>query len=371
MPRLFLGNFYFEHELAAPPAWKPTASMSRIAAERASLWIAIADEGDFIVTPEPIEAEFWKKLASHGLPRVTTVSHPDQCDAKDCTLVPWGWSPQVRALSATTPQPGDSSVRQGNSRAWSFALEQELGVALPGAARLTRVEDLGGLVARSASVWDEVVDEHRWVIKANFGMAARERLLGRGSQLSESSNRWLQRRLAADGAVFFEPWRPRRDEVGIQWEIPQPGGGSPQWMGVTPLFTGPGGEYRGSEFSWLESIPPHWEHAVAVTEQVAVRLQQLGYFGPLGIDAAIYEAANGHTIERPLQDINARFTMGRLALGLRRRLRPNEQGLWWHGRADETPPTLEGTTREIPFAPKLVGSRPPTHVSRLLIRRSA
>ncbi|OYW15327.1 MAG: hypothetical protein B7Z55_15100, partial [Planctomycetales bacterium 12-60-4] len=48
-------------------------------------------------------------------------------------------------------------------------------------------------------------------------------------------------------------------------------------------------------------------------------LQAAGYFGPVGIDAMWYRDANGKLACRPLQDINARWTMGRLALGWRRR----------------------------------------------------
>jgi hypothetical protein len=373
MSRLFLGNFYFEHELTALPKWRPTASMLRLAAERAVAWTALAEEGDSIWTPERIPDEFWETLSRQGLPRVRCATGMTPEVAKSTQVVPWGWSRSVRetATATATDQPSDAAVRRGNSRAWSFDLEQQLGVALPGAARLSRLEDLGEIVARSASAWGERPAEHLWVIKANFGMSARERLLGRGTRLAESCERWLQRRMAVEGTVFFEPWRPRRAEVGIQWEIPTLDRGRPKLLGVTPLLTASGGEYRGSEIHLDECIPPQWQQAVEVTENVAARLQQIGYFGPLGIDAAIYEAAGGQTIPRPLQDINARFTMGRLALGLRRLLGPQEQGLWWHGRPDESPPTCERPLREISFAPDLVGTRPPAHVSRLLIRQTA
>ncbi|MFM9963993.1 MAG: hypothetical protein ACKV2Q_22550 [Planctomycetaceae bacterium] len=361
MRRLFLGNFHFESELSAARGWTPPASLRRMSAERAPAWISLAEEGDLIWTPEPIPDSFWESLAEQGLPRVRSVSKPP---ADDFELIPWGWSSGTRAFGSRASRPTDEAVRLGNSREWSFQLEQQLNVALPGAARITRLEEVADVVRASACQFGQSESEHSWVIKANFGMAARERVLGRGSTLTIANERWLQRRLQSDGAVFFEPWLRCRAEVGIQWTLPILGHGQPELQGVTPLLTDPQGGYRGSEFSLDASIPIEWQRAVDVTQEAALRLQQLGYFGPLGIDAAIYEDSAGHAIARPLQDINARYTMGRLALGFRRLLRPGEQGVWQHGRREER---FGSMTREIDLTPSLIGETSPMHSSRVLL----
>lgn len=360
MRRLFLGNFHFESELAAARGWNPAASLRRMSAERVPSWISLAEEGDLIWTPEPIPHSFWESLTTQGLPRVRSVNEPPK---KEFELVPWGWSPSTRRLGFRTSQPSDESVRLGNSREWSFELEQQLGVALPGAARIKRIEEIADVVRRSASQFGEAESEHAWVIKANFGMAARERVLGRGLTLTTANERWLQRRLQTDGAVFFEPWLRRRTEVGIQWTLPKSGHGQPELQGITPLLTDKQGGYRGSEFSLDGIVPTEWQHSVDVTQQAALRLQQLGYFGPLGIDAAIYEDSAGRALARPLQDINARYTMGRLSLGFRRLLRPGERGVWQHGRRQDL---IVEVTREIELAPPLIGDTPPTHTSRVM-----
>lgn len=368
MARLFVGNFDFEHELAAASGWNPSAALRRMSAERSVSWISLADDGDRVWTPEPIADEFWESLPMHGLPRVRGVVDLTSLSANLHEVVPWGWSAWARAIGCTTARPSDSAVRQGNSREWSFALEQELGVALSGAARLERVEDFADAVQRSASEVGEPAADHAWVIKANFGMAARERLLGRGVTLTSAQRSWLSRRLVADGAVYFEPWLRRREEVGIQWTLPPLGEGEPKLEGLTPLQCDSQGGYRGSEFSLDASIPHEWQHAVEVCEQAAKRLQTLGYWGPLGIDSAIYEDVAGAALVRPLQDINARYTMGRLALGFRRLLRGGDRGVWRHGRAEERfPPAAVEVVRELDLTPPLVGGRPPTHGSRLSI----
>ncbi len=368
MPRFFVGNFDFEHELAVPSGWQPSAAVRRMSAERAVSWISLAEDGDLIWTPEPIAEDFWESLAKHNLPRVRGVVEWNSVRTTGCEVVPWGWSASTRAIGRSTLSPSDSAVRKGNSREWSFALEQELAVALPGAARLERVEELIEAVCRSASEFGEPVTEHAWVIKANFGMAARERLLGRGPTLTAAHQSWLSRRLDADGAVFFEPWLRRCAEVGIQCTLPPLGQGEPTLEGITPLLCDSNGGYRGSEFSLDTGIPREWQVAVEFCEQAAKRLQSSGYFGPLGIDAASYEDSTGTIHLRPLQDINTRFTMGRLALGFRRLLCVGERGVWQHGRIEElAAPTIPESAREIDLSPLLVGGKPPTHGSRLRI----
>ncbi len=370
MPRLFYGNYDFEHELADPVGWQAPSVVRRLLAERASAWIALADDGDLIWTPEEIPDSFWNELAKAGLPRVRGVTDFGALAMDNIELVPWGWSRRAMRLGQEVSHSCEAAVRAGNSRAWSFALEQELEVALPGAARLERLDDLATIVAKSAQKWSDRPDAHRWVIKANFGMAARERILGRGVLLSASHQGWLQRRFAADGCVFFEPWLPIREEVGLQFTIPPRVVGTPRLEGITPLLTDAQGCYRGSRFSRVEAVPEHWQPAVEIALRAAERLQQLGYFGPLGIDAAQHELLTGEVVLRPLQDINARFTMGRLALGFQPLLRANETGVWQHLMAENvsTADSSPGRpVRIIPTTPKIVGGQPTQHRSAVII----
>jgi hypothetical protein len=47
-----------------------------------------------------------------------------------------------------------------------------------------------------------------------------------------------------------------------------------------------------------------------------------------------YQSARGGIGWRPLGDINARLTMGRVALGFARRMAPEEWSIWLHVRCD-------------------------------------
>ncbi|MCX7423481.1 MAG: hypothetical protein NT013_28640 [Planctomycetia bacterium] len=370
MRRLFYGNFDFEHELANPNSWQRSPAIQRMLAERASVWIGLANDGDLIWTPEAIPDSFWEELANVGLPRIQGVAELKTFSDDNIELVPWGCSRRTLELSRRPYLQNEAAALVGNSRKWSFALEQELGVALPGAARIERLEDFLSTVETSANLCGDRLVEHRWVIKSNYGMAARERILGLGPMLSVSHQQWIHRHIAADDAVFFEPWIPILEEVGLQFSIPPRTMGAPRLEGITPLLSAPQGGYRGSRFSLDEAIPKTWQSSVELALQAAKRLQHLGYVGPLGIDAAQHELPTGDVVHRPLQDINVRFTMGRLALGFKQLLRKAEFGVWQHITINEKTiprPSPEPPTRTIKTSPKIVGTMTANHLSEILI----
>jgi hypothetical protein len=160
--------------------------------------------------------------------------------------------------------------------------------------------------------------------------------------------------LSTGQALFLEPWVECVAEAGIQWTIPRKG--APVLEGVVPLLTAPSGQYRGSRFRSDGDVAGAWAEAVAAGRGVAIKLQEMGYFGPLGIDAARYRDAAGDVRLRPVQDVNARWTMGRLALGWQRL---GVGQVWRHGRAGDAP----GNPAILKTSPLTVGGRPVQHVT--------
>lgn len=335
MVRAFVSNFDFEHHLANPETPTP-ARLIRLNAELATAWLAIAENGDVLWTPEPIHSDFFRAAAEARLPRITGTMQPARLPGPlEC--VPWGWTDRLRSLCQergwTADAPSAAAVATANSREFSTRLEHEWNIALPGAGPAASISD----VEQRLNLLSGPDERPRWVIKAQFGMAGRERLLGSGP-LTPPAEGWIRKRLADDGLVFVEPWVEKVFEVGLQFDVPR--SGPPVLLGCVPLLSNAGGQYRGSWFAppaalaETQAVP---SAAVEACDNAARQAQKLEYFGPLGIDAMCYRAADGQPAWRPLQDINARWTMGRLSLGLRRLLQPNESGLWWHGAATERP----------------------------------
>ena len=367
MPRFFYGNFHFEHQLADPGV-EPSANLKRLNAELATSWLAIAEDGDFVWTPVPIEPNFFRDAAHQGLPDVIPVHQLSEVP-RGIEFVPWGWSAEVRKLATRfqwkIDAPSEAAVRLANSRLTSEELERTWNVGLADAIKIKTLEELNRALGSPRH------SHGRWVIKAEFSMSARERILGSGPATDATVN-WVRRRLASQSAVFLEPWVERLDEIGIQIEVPQ--SGSPRLIGITPMLVDARGQYAGSDFSRGASASPSdpvdWTKAIEVALNAASSLQSREYFGPLGIDAMAYLDAERSLQIRPLQDINARLTMGRLSLGFRRLLNPGERGIWTHQAGDATKGLPFNVTRLIRTSPNEVGTEPCRHMSSIAIGRA-
>lgn len=336
MPRLFVGNFQFEHELAEGTR-RQSAALDELESRLALNWVALANQGDLIYIPPTrnsnpelqIEArEVFARafLDLTGIEPQIISRLREIRDVSRVELVPWGWTSSMERLGLEyqweCSLPPLAVVRKINSRVFRWLIEQQLQIALPGSAMLSSVDQLEAHL--------QICGEcpRGWVLKANFGMSGRERILGRTRELTDSMRHWITRRSVQSGPMIFEPWLERIDECGIQWDVPQHG--PPELIGVLPLITDNTGAYRGSYLAQQYAQIPEWQEAIEYSRQVATIVQQEGYFGPLGTDAMRYRDSSGKTRVRPLQDLNGRYTMGRLAWGLMKFLKSGNCGAWVH-----------------------------------------
>jgi hypothetical protein len=331
VPRVFVGNFDFEHELAGGQTQR-SLNVQSISADLASAWVAVAEADDLIWSPTGVPTfDFREWQARSGVVPRFIAAECDLPRGPDWELVPWGWTASVlkwgQKFGWNCPAPSLDTVKRVNSRAFRAELELRLAIALPQSAILTSTDQLAKHLEDFANYQPDPAVAG-WVLKANFGMSGRERQLGRGPRMTDPVLNWAKRRLQQSSAVVFEPWLDRVAEAGIQIDIPR--AGEPQLLGVLPLLTDPTGTYRGSRIQCRDSDLQIWQSAATTALQVAREVQSAGYFGPLGIDAMQYRDRDGRLQIRPLQDLNARYTMGRLGLGLRRCITNHKEVDWLH-----------------------------------------
>jgi hypothetical protein len=346
MPRHFLSNFDFEAGLSSylPASSKPTLRRNN---ELAFAWLSIAQPGDVILVDQLPDPAFAHQLESLGRSGVSFAHSADPVDCQS-TIVPWGWEPRIvqwadrRRLSIDAPLV--DVVRDVNSRGFSFDCEEALRCGLDGQCVCSTISE----AERSAAAWP------RWLVKARFGAAGRERVLGSGGFTAEQ-RQWVERSLRRDGAVYFEPFVETIEEIGVQWDVP-PAPAVPRLMGVATLLTDDRGQYRGSVFT-NETPAVRWSETIALSREAARKVQQLGYFGPLGIDAMCYRDRDGNVRFRALQDVNARYTMGRLSLGWRDRLLPGQRGVMRCGRFTQRG-LAENEANCVAISPVLLGQTP-------------
>ena len=310
-------NADFETELAAPPGtYRRTPPFALLNRRLSPHLLWLARPGDALLIDEPWPDRLRSEARRRGVELVSLNSSERQ-NAR--LFTPWGWTPSAVAAGESAgavvrPVPLDVVARV-NSKLWSHALEVELGIALQGAALASTIEELRGSIARACPAPDD-----KWVVKSPHGFAARDRVLGRGPVLEEAQGRWCLRRMGRGETLIFQPWLAVVREYGVVLEIAADS--SFEVQGVSDLQTNGAGTGTG----YILGRPPdpvRVRELARVASLVCRRLFQEGYFGPVGIDAL--EHAGGL---HPLLEINARYTMGFVALAVERELKPTAPTFW-------------------------------------------
>lgn len=238
---------------------------------------------------------------------------------KGATLIPWGVSPsvlraaQVHSLRLDSPLP--EVVCEVNDKCFSHRLEQDLGIAMP----YSRI--VGSLSLLESAINTCPFD---WVLKHPWGVSGRNRMVGRAGVFTDPMRRWALQQLRSGVELVFEPWADDKVDFSLHFEIERDG--EYRRIGATQLLTDPSGNFRGNLVS-PEWEPPRgsWEAG----ERVAQRLADAGYWGPVGLDA-LTGILGQKKILRPLVEINARFSFGRLSLDMLHWIPPGWSVFWWH-----------------------------------------
>jgi hypothetical protein len=227
-------------------------------------------------------------------------------------LVPWGWSGGMARLAkeigAAGILPDVAVVEMINRRRWSHGQELEMGLVPEAGRMVATFEDCRAILSQEPPTGSS------WVVKADLGASGRHQLRINAGEIEPGRANWLADCLARDGLLLIEPWLDAVCECSLQFEIGADE--TPKFLGVTELLTSESGGYLGTRFgpSVAARLGGDVGELVATVRPVAERASRLGYVGPLGVDAMRYRAVSGEPLWRPLQDINARFTMGRCAL---------------------------------------------------------
>lgn len=204
----------------------------------------------------------------------------------------------------------DPRAERANDRRTALALGQELGIALPGARVIRSLAELDAHLLDGGA--DAGIDG-RWVCKAPWTAAGRDRAHGHG-RLSEGELRvHVGRMIERFGVVMFEPWLDRVIDLGVCAQLKDDG-----TLHVDPPHTLVS-DQRGA-FLGIDLLPPaltHEEHDVlARTIQAAgTALRELGHRGAFTVDAFVYREHGARKLHA-LCELNARHSFGHVTRAL-------------------------------------------------------
>ncbi len=389
MPRMLLPNFTFEDQVTGRTA-RDTQETQRAADELAPLMALLAEPGDTVIVRAGAIPGDVPECLNHA------VFAPFSGDFATSELLPWGWSSAAAASAKTVGMkedcwPSMDAVRHVNGRCFFAEFDVVVDASSeqrPSPQSLTpsgtHRDAKFGTLCRNVGEWRDAVSAlsadgfNRWVAKPEISHAGRNRLIASGHDLNGQQRGWLEKHVRLGGCVYVEPWVKITAECGLQFEIDA--GGEVRFLGATPLLNDPVGRYHGSIIHKHELVSTWWLPAVDHGRKICRAAFQAGYFGPLGIDSMTYEDAHGQTHLRPVNDVNARFTMGRLALELRSQMRAGECGVWWHSTGNASTQSSVSPefslslsaadgVRSVRTNPKTIGHRPVRATSLLYVCR--
>lgn len=217
--------------------------------------------------------------------------------------------------------PDPDSVARVNGKDFSHHVEKKLGVALPYSLLLSSWKELQEQL--DACPWD-------WVVKHPWGVSGRERIQGRKGHFELRHSKWCEKQFKRGSTLLFEPWLEQRHEWSMHFDI-RPDG-SVQWIGACQLMADGSGTYRGNGCAMSFSVDPQ---VVDLAKQAVQNVADVGYWGPVGIDAMRGQLAE-EMIVRPIMEINARMTFGRLTLALERFVPAGWSWGWYHPTPKES-----------------------------------
>jgi hypothetical protein len=277
MSILHLCNTFFEWELAglAGDSLASALTLNPITAQLQFLPYLYGKQDDAVLASAVPE--------NPTLPTYTLDQHPPFSH-----LETWGASKLVQEWALERDihylMPPWDVVKMVNTKTYSFSKSP-----LPGATLLYEGDPL----------------KPGYLLKSCFGTA------GRGHILTESPKAlaFCKTEWASGLPVIAEPFVERTLDFSTQWIISP--SGEIAYLGATECRTGATGTHISNTAGG--PLPAFVEEQKAFCMPVLEEMAVMGYFGPVGIDAMVY---NSNTLQ-PIVEINARKTMGWLTLQLR------------------------------------------------------
>lgn len=336
-PRVFWFNPEFEDEIALGPNFIPGKALRKVQHDLASLMMLLAGHDDVVLVPERPSTAFLATLQEAGFGGCQVAGSIKELDGRLIQgFEPWGQSPSAVRLAASTSATSVESLsapldRRLGSKVWAKEL-----------ARAYVPNQTPGTLAYSEDETRRLLETDfstgTAVIKAPYGTAGRNAIrVPPRVELTPQQAGWLANIFRTQKAVVIEPWLDRVADFSVQISV---GGGAKDCLGITRFLTSPRGQYVGHVLGRkLENLSPDVVRAyheqdvpaqlIKVAKAVAEELAQAGYKGPAGIDALLYRDAHGIHLY-PLVEINARYTMGRIALALDKRIHSSASATWCH-----------------------------------------
>lgn len=322
--REFYLNPDFDASLRGRPSLLETDDAT-FAHEMAWHFLFAGSAADSVIVHRALPEDFLAYLGQKGLALPKPVLHPAHTPAAEFT--PFGWNGHTEALALRydrqTPHPDPETIRIANSRAFSLGVEQGRKGSDPGSpdapgSLFVTLEALEAFLSGRT-------EAEGWVVKGDHGHAGTANRRVPAGPLGPEDRPALKRLFDEHGRVVAEPWHDRLLDMSVNFTLDAHGG--MHGFRGHQLLNSRDGAFLGVKILPSRLPPDPWAEPLrASAAALAQDLAGLGYSGPVGVDAYVWNSQQGPRL-RPVVDINARQSMALPAHGLAQRL-PGKTLLW-------------------------------------------
>jgi hypothetical protein len=208
----------------------------------------------------------------------------------------------------------DPRADRANDRRTALTLAEHLGYALPGTRVISTLAELDAHLADGGA---DAGHESRWVCKAPWTAAGRDRAHGHGPKAEGEIRVHLGRMLERFGVVMFEPWMDRILDLGLCGQLKPDG--TLHIDKPHTLLSDQRGAFQGIDLLEPALTPDEHAQLARTANEAGNTLRSLDYTGAFTIDAFVYKS-HGMRKLHPLCELNARHSFGHVARALHAKL---------------------------------------------------
>ncbi|MEM1295047.1 MAG: DUF455 family protein, partial [Verrucomicrobiota bacterium] len=284
-------------------AYHPRHAVAKLTSELEILTAFMASHEDVVLMDRVPSLEHRERLQRYGftLPEFVAKDDMESLSARKLAeLRPWAWCPQsaelLRGLEPGLPNNArriadcwNEETRKLYSKATDVGWSKEFAALTP----LTFVDpdQIGNVVDDPDLI--QVPDKGEWLVKAPFGASGQRNHVWQG----EPTRRWAEKIIGQQGSVIIEPRLRRVFDFSVQFEMTSAG---LKKLDVVRLENNTRGQFLAAQCGPKpgQALPAELARFLGqfvfplygseLREFLEEKLQEIGYRGPIGIDALVY-----------------------------------------------------------------------------------